>query len=391
MTQGINLAAVLVANSIGVVLLLLILLTKGWNLPRRKEESRILLALILATILYCMLDPITFLVDGKPGAGNFLIIFVGNSLLYLYNLLVGAAVLSLVVRHINKKVSKIQNITVWSIMIMEIVLLIINIFTPIIFSVDENNVYHRGTGYYIFVVAALYLVGYSLVVYLSARLKDGSLRFFPVWEFLIPIVLGVTVQSLYYGLSLEPVSFALAFCGIVVCLQNEYLYLDKLTGVYNRYELDKIRDHYMRRRSHKITAIMIDMNDFKAINDNYSHNAGDEALVAMANILSTIVGNDGNVIRFAGDEFVVVIYSGDPNTPADYCERFRKAMDEYNETSGKPYKLSAAMGGSVFDLDERKDIIATIDALMYENKKEYYKTHDRRRGGWHEADLEGSA
>ena len=379
MSSGINVAAVYIADLVGVMLMGLILLIKAWDLPGRKEESRIMFLLVVFTLVDCLFDPFIFIVDGKPGIVSYLVNFTGNSFLFLYNLIVGTGVLALIVRHINKKISKIQYRTVWIITMIEIFLLIVNIFVPVVFSIDEKNCYHRGPGYFVYIAAAFYLICYSLFVYVHGRLKEGSLRFFPVWEFLLPIVIGVTVQTLYYGISMQPVCFAVAFTGIVACLQNEYLYVDKLTGVYNRYGIDKIKEHYVRRKYQKIAAIMLDMNDFKAINDNYSHKEGDAALVAMAGILTGVVGNDGNVIRFAGDEFVIVLNGGDDGIVLDYRSRITRALDEYNESSGKPYKLSAAMGGSVFELDNDIDFLSRIDALMYEDKKHYYMTHDRRK------------
>ncbi|MCR4690025.1 MAG: GGDEF domain-containing protein [Lachnospiraceae bacterium] len=379
MVSNINLTAVFIADYVGVMLMGLVLLTKGWRLPARREESKILLTLIVATFIDCLIDPFIFIVDGRPGLFNRIYNTVGNSLLFLYNLVMGTGVLALIVKHINKKISKVQYVTVWALTTIETVLLVINLFSPIVFSIDENNVYKRGPCYFVYIIAAFYLIAYSFVVYLNGRIREGALRFFPVWEFLLPIISGVTIQTLFYGVSMQPVCFAVAFCSIVVCLQNEYLFLDKLTGVYNRYELDKIREHYRKRKNEKIAAIMLDMNDFKAINDNYSHTEGDAALVAMADILTGVVQNDGNVIRFAGDEFVIIFNSGEEETIPTYCNKIREALDAYNETSGKPYKLSAAMGGSIFDLNDQTDIISRIDSLMYEDKKRYYETHDRRR------------
>ena len=376
--MGINLTAVYVADLIGVLLMGLILLTKSWDLPGRKTEAKILQLLIIFTLLNCAFDTLAFIVDGKQGVLFRVVSFMGNSFLFLYNLIVGTGVLAIIVRHINKKISKIQYRTVLVITIIESVLLVINIFVPVVFSIDENNVYRRGPAYVVYIIAAFYLIMYSICVYIRGRRRDGSLRFFPVWEFLMPMVIGVVIQTFCYGISMQPVCLAVSFSGLVMCLQNEYLYVDKLTGVYNRYELGKIREYYIRRKDDKMAAIMIDMNDFKAINDEYSHNEGDAALVAMAGILTHVVGNDGNVIRFAGDEFVILMKAKSEDIVPVTCKKIRTAMDEYNKTSGKPYRISAAMGGSIFNLDEEADIVGKIDSLMYKDKSEYYKEHDRR-------------
>ncbi|MCR4788038.1 MAG: GGDEF domain-containing protein [Lachnospiraceae bacterium] len=380
MESTINMTAVFVADYIGVLFLSIVLLTKGWNLPTRRKESIILCVLISATLFDCAIDPFVFLVDGKPGMFNRMVGLLGNSALYIYNLIVGTGMLALIVMHINKSISRFQYVVVWIITIMESVLLLINFFYPIVFSIDENNVYKRGPGYAVYIIAAFYLLGYALFVYGIAKFRDDSVRYFPVWEFVIPISLGVTIQTAFYGLSVQPVSFAVAFCVLLISLQNECIFIDKLTGVYNRYELEKILRQYSGRRIKRIGAIMIDMNDFKSINDNYSHEEGDNALVAVANILTEVIQNKGTIIRYAGDEFVVIISKAGEESLKNCCEGICRKMEEYNATSDKPYKLSAALGSDVFELGGEKgtDFLTRIDRLMYENKREYYTMHDRR-------------
>ncbi len=378
MSQTINMTAVYIADYVGVLLLALILIARGWELPGRKDESRILLILIIATMINCLVDPFIFVMDGQPGRKAWAMVVFGNSALFLYNLIVGTGMVLLVVKHIRSRISKFQYVTVWFLAIMETVLLIINFFKPLVFSVDENNVYKRESLYFVYIAAAFYLMLYSVGIYLFDKRKKGSLRYFPVWEFVLPIIIGVTIQTVFYGVSAQPVSFAVAFCSIVICLQKEYLYIDKLTGVYNRYEFDKIIKNYVKRRKVRFAAVMIDMNSFKSINDDHSHVEGDEALRNMAQMLVAAAGDNGNVIRFAGDEFVVIIdYQGE-DTISRFCDSMNAAINAYNASSGKPYILSAAMGGEVFDVEDASYVIGRIDRLMYENKVEYYKDHDRR-------------
>ena len=162
----------------------------------------------------------------------------------------------------------------------------------------------------------------------------------------------------------------------MICLQNECIYIDKLTGVYNRYELDNIKKTLLHLKKEKVAALMLDLNGFKAINDNFSHAEGDAALIAFADILTSVVKTEGIVIRFAGDEFIIIIRRFKEDSIDRYRDLILAAVEKYNETSGKPYKLSAAIGGDIFThTGEEDDVIAQIDHLMYKNKKEYYKTH----------------
>ena len=125
---------------------------------------------------------------------------------------------------------------------------------------------------------------------------------------------------------------------------------------------------------------MLDLNDFKSINDNYSHEEGDNALVAFASILVDVIRSDGLVIRFAGDEFIILIPKFNAVDIDVYKDRIHAKLDEYNANSGKPYKLSAAIGGRIFDphTEDMSGLVNKIDTLMYVDKGAYYKAHDRR-------------
>ena len=380
METAINMQSVYVTDLVGIAILVIIMVTRGWSLPGRKLESRLMMALLAVSMFNCVADIYVFQCDGMHGPGYRAILMVGDTYLYLYNLIVGIGIIYLILLHIDRKTKGLHMILFWVLSVVEMVLLIVNLFEPIVFEIDENNVYHRGDYYILFVVLGFVLVFYGYTYYMIAKLRNPSLRYFPVMEFLAPVIVGNIVQMKIYGISLLPISFAVAFAAITIALQNECIYIDKLTGVYNRYELDKIlkRRHY--RRNEKLIAMMLDLNDFKSINDTYSHEEGDQALITFAKALMEAIGSEGLVIRFAGDEFIILIPVFKPVTIDDYKDRIHKKLDEYNESSGKPYKLSAAIGGRIFDphTEKTSGIVNEIDSMMYKDKSDYYREHDRR-------------
>ena len=372
----INLTSIFGTDFVGVFLLVMILVTRGWSLPARKKESRILLVLIAATIFYCVGDALVSLCDGKQGVCLRYVNILGNTYLYIYNLVVGVGIIYLVVNHIDQTIPKAQIIFFAVVGVIEIVLLVLNFFYPLVFHIDETNVYHRDIYYLVFLIGGGLLISYGYFYYIILKLHSPALRYFPVWQFLTPIVTAMIIQALIYGVSLQPVGYAIAFAGLVICLQNECIYIDKLTGVYNRYELDNFKKVFEHLRREKVAVLMLDLNGFKAINDNFSHAEGDEALVAFADILSGVVKGEGVVIRFAGDEFIVILR----RFKEDNIDRYRKmimdAVEKYNQTSGKPYQLAVAIGGDIFaNSGEHDDVVARIDHLMYKDKQDYYKTH----------------
>ena len=125
--------------------------------------------------------------------------------------------------------------------------------------------------------------------------------------------------------------------------------------------------------------MMLDMNGFKSINDLYSHEEGDKALKAVSKILKKVISN-GTIVRFAGDEFVIIVKTNSEEELNSYKKEILKSFDEFNKTSGKPYVLSAAIGTAIYDFSkvDVSDFLNNIDNLMYKDKEEYYKSHDRR-------------
>jgi len=130
---------------------------------------------------------------------------------------------------------------------------------------------------------------------------------------------------------------------------------------------------------------MIDMNGFKGINDSFGHSQGDDALVMMAEILRRTVGENGTVVRYAGDEFVIVLNT-EREDVCDACRiKIKENLKDFNNRGLKKYKLSASIGLGIFDLNESSvdEILEIIDDRMYDDKKAYYESggNDRRGHG----------
>ena len=375
----IDITSVFASNIVGFLLMASLLLSRGWRIQTKNSESGILLVMIFAVMVGCVFDPIASFLDGQPGNVSRIGVYVSNTLLFFLNIVIGPGYITLIERHINERQGIKQKFFIYSVCLIELLVLIINIFYPVVFYVNENNSYCRLSFYWLYIGAELFFLGYGLYVYIVAKMRGRFLKYFPAWQFLVPIIVGMIVQSCVYGISLIWPCVGVAFCEIAISLQNESIYLDKLTGAYNRFYLDEFMN-MARRRGGEYAALMLDMNGFKKINDNFSHAEGDSALIAIADILSNVVRGKGVVIRFAGDEFIIVLDSVTEEAVTDCKKKIAESIDEYNETSGKPYKLSAAVGGYVYDFDDPSaDFISNIDKLMYADKAEYYKTHDRRK------------
>ena len=133
-----------------------------------------------------------------------------------------------------------------------------------------------------------------------------------------------------------------------------------------------------------MTGLIIGLNSFKSINDRFSHAAGDRALAQAAHLVRKTVGDIGMTVRYAGDEFVVVLKTCDQAEVDRTVEAIRREFRAFNESGKEPYELSASIGQCRFAPRKQsmEQFVAAVDHAMYEDKRRYYDDHpeaDRHR------------
>lgn len=380
----INITTIILPNLIGIILLVLLAVGNRWRMKKRSEETACLNTIIVLALVSCILDPLLFAMDGRPGAGVRILLSAGNAWLYAANMFTALAWLIFVGHHLNGGLNRLHYIIIIAVAAAAFLLLVLNFFVPVAFSLDKNNVYSRLGLYWLYLGLDVAYVLDSIILYIVARHRGGSLKLFPIGAFIAPIAIGMIVQTLWYGVSLIWPCVAVAIAGLLTSLQNEIIFIDSLTGIYNRAYLDNFLKNLYRSEKMSITGIMIDANGFKEINDNFGHSTGDAALTTIARLLWTAVGDTGTVLRYAGDEFVVLLNTHDEKKTAECLERIRKSVDKLNNSGREQYSISLAMGCSRFDPSGMTfdDFIDEIDKRMYEDKANFYLEHpeyNRRR------------
>jgi diguanylate cyclase (GGDEF)-like protein len=151
--------------------------------------------------------------------------------------------------------------------------------------------------------------------------------------------------------------------------------IDFLSGLYNRATFLSILKKELEQRSYKKLAIIfIDVDDFKFINDRYSHAAGDGVIKHVAGVLSDSVGKSGFCGRFGGDEFVVCITDSDVVTDIEQFayELIQKYAKGYLlEEFGVTIKIKTSMGISISPQHGKTPelLVSRADEAMYFVKK----------------------
>ena len=316
------------------------------------------------------------------GSSNIVIkvlVFLSGSGLFLGNVMIGYLWAKFIMVHMNIPFSDIRRNIYRTIGLISIVLLVINIFYPLVFSVSDGR-YQRGFAYIIFLIFAAFYILDSLYLYVKRVRKNGSLKLFPVHIFLIPVILGVVIQAFFVEISITWTSIAISVAGIMTALKNEIIFTDCLTGLYNRVYLEFLHKRACNKKDCWVSGIMIDLNGFKQINDNYGHAEGDLALCIVADLLRKSFSEYGVVTRYAGDEFVIMLNTTDDQLIQKIIKSAKKNFVTENEKNDKPYQLSASMGYAITNLSNETidDFMNRIDEQMYQDKMKYYEHNDRR-------------
>ena len=307
------------------------------------------------------------------------LVFLSGSGLFLGNVMIGYLWAKFIMVHMNIPFSDIRRNIYRTIGLISIVLLVINIFYPLVFSVSDGR-YQRGFAYIIFLLFAAFYILDSLYLYVKRVKKNGSLKLFPVHIFLIPVILGVVIQAFFVEIAITWTSIAISVAGIMTALKNEIIFTDCLTGLYNREYLEFLHKRACNKKDCWVSGIMIDLNGFKQINDNYGHAEGDLALCIVADLLRKSFSEYGVVTRYAGDEFVIMLNTTDDQLIQKIIKSAKKNFVTENEKNDKLYQLSASMGYAITNLSNETidDFMNRIDEQMYQDKMKYYEHNNRR-------------
>lgn len=162
---------------------------------------------------------------------------------------------------------------------------------------------------------------------------------------------------------------------IVKKLENAKRYLqhannyDLLTGIKNRAKFN-IDLPKLIGGEKPCAVMMMDIDNFKKINDTYGHNMGDEALKQIGLRLQNVSSEVMTPYRFAGDEFIVIVESGDKNVIDEYARKCMSVFEEPFVFGDNSVVIHGSMGISVYEEgDNMLNLIGRADTAMYQVKK----------------------
>ncbi|MBQ5462772.1 MAG: GGDEF domain-containing protein, partial [Fibrobacter sp.] len=147
-----NLESIYVTNVIGIVLIAVMIVCNLWRFQTRSRADQNLLLMMFLALTSCIADPISYSMKGVPGLVPKIAVYATSTWLFAANMLASFFWVRFLSFHLNGGIPRRSRIVLDSIVAVGITLLLINIFTPIVFSIDENNLYSRTDLYAFFLV-----------------------------------------------------------------------------------------------------------------------------------------------------------------------------------------------------------------------------------------------
>lgn len=250
-------------------------------------------------------------------------------------------------------------------------------FNGIIFSIDGNNFYQRGPLFFLVLIVDYLCMVFGFVYLIlyrdSFKQKDFSLfLFFP-----LPVLLGSFLQAKFYGMEVTGISLAITLLIVYLQMQNSQANKDYLTMLYNRSLSEQFLQYLIshQRKTKTIGGILMDINNFKKVNDTYGHDLGDKTLRHFSRLLIDSFGGSWFIGRYGGDEFILFREGATQQDLEKDLTYFYEILERFNAKESLPFPLSISTGSTLYVPSQKMDgpsFIKVLDMLMYEDKRLYH-------------------
>jgi len=358
-----------------VLLMLVMLLYTIHRMDRKSLSDKLFVAIISATIIVLVVDFLSRF-DGTSHPAFPFINHVSNFVLFSINPSVSCIWLLFILAWLNRGDKEMKKATRWTIVlnIVNLAIVIVSLFTGWYYTIGPDNIYVRGPYYPVSTIFMLAPLVASYITILTNRKQLESRVFIAMLLFSVPPLIGTLLQISYYGYPFALNSLVISSFILLLYVQDCSIYSDFLTGAGNRRQLYAVVQERIIRSSpgRTFSVIMLDIDNFKAINDNYGHEVGDRVLVETAQMLKASVRSKDYVTRYGGDEFIIVVDISDEESLKTVINRIDSSRRKVNESERLPVELAFSVGsivykhGTLMSVDE---LIREADGEMYLDKK----------------------
>lgn len=265
--------------------------------------------------------------------------------------------------------------------VLTIIMLVANLFTNFIYVIGEDNIYHRGDGYWLSFI--LQYIAYPIIILRAAvptldvrTMRRRRMRNAVLWLSLLTLVFG-TLQAIMGGV-VATHCFGITIGAFIMFIkfQDDQISIDSLTALNNRYALDtyladKLKDYSAgSKKNQTLYFLMMDLNNFKYVNDTYGHMEGDRMLREVANKLKGLgAGYKSRLFlaRYAGDEYAAVFEATDISAVRALVKNIKACVAD---VSIDDFRLGIGVGVATYagDSMSQEMLIELADKALYIDK-----------------------
>lgn len=336
-------------------------------------KLKILKRIIVTVGVMILLDVFLVLLDGGTQFYTTWVLLIGYTLYFMISPISSYLWLYYVLLFLFNDKLIISKVLKFGLVVlaMNALISLVNLYFPVYFSIDGNNLYQREMGMilnsvfsYVLIVLASLLV---VINHKHIRRSDMIALLF----FVVPPIFTNVYQLANEG-------SLVVWPGIVFSLIIAYIYVqnittskDYLSGLYNKKEFDLFLDDLISRKPKKgFVGLVIDIDDFKYINDTYGHDTGDKVIQQIGVLLNKSFRTNDFLARIGGDEFAVVARFHESH-PSVFKQRIIKNVEKINQSNQFEFKISLSIGYAIWSKKENLDketFFNKIDKNMYQQK-----------------------
>lgn len=343
-----------------------------------QQMSRILFRNTVYGIIVTLgLDILWMLIDGRSFPGNIAMNYIVNALFLSAGVLLGGLWYLYVLETLGVVITRKLTFLILLPGAIFTVLNLLSIWTGWIFFINEGNRYIRGPLFWLQTIGALSLLFASLIhiliVLAFGKHRTDRHSILKLLSFYIIPVIGTVATLPYSGM---PGTWTCASASIILIYmddQDREIVRDSLTGLNNRKTLKTVFTEYAKQATpeKRLCLLMIDLDNFKSINDTLGHPVGDQALVATAEILTkSVSGMQAFVARYGGDEFLIMGFFSDQEALQSFKQGIRDRCETYNTEKKPPYVLCVSIGSSFYEASQSfEELVENADEALYEEKR----------------------
>ena len=202
-----------------------------------------------------------------------------------------------------------------------------------------------------------------------------------LFRIIVAIIKPVEVDEIFEASGVQVALGGLVYIGTIL-LSNGFVLMakersderlrvvamkDRLTGCWNRIRIDEFANQEMarlKRHGHPVSLIMIDIDHFKKINDQYGHAVGDSVLVEFADIVHQQIRSTDLLGRWGGEEFVIILPAIDSREAVFIAERIRNAIEQYPFHEAPHVTASFGLSGCL-ETDTWHKWLSRADRALY--------------------------